>query len=96
MDKTKKIGWIVFALIIVINLAFFPFLPDRLAIQFNTGGVSRTAAKPLALGIFPLVMLIINLVYRNNENKKHLIIHTGVIIFIINLVTNIVNLVIVK
>jgi len=96
MDKTKKFGWIVFTLIIVINLAFFPFLPERLAIQFNAGGISRTAAKPLALGIFPLVMLIINLVYGNNENKKPLIIHIGVIIFVLNLVANIVNLVIAK
>lgn len=96
MDKIKKFGWIIFALIIVINLAFFPFLPERLAIQFNSGGVSRSAAKPLALGIFPLVMLIINLVYGNNENKKPLIIHIGVIIFVINLVANIVNLIIAK
>lgn len=96
MDRTKKFGWIVLALIIVINLAFFPFLPERLAIQFNTGGVSRSAAKPLALGIAPLIMLIVNLVYGNNENKKPLIIHTGVIIFVINLVVNIVNLLIAK
>ncbi len=96
MDKTKKIGWIIFALIVLINLAFFPFLPERLAIQFNAGGISRTAAKPIALGIFPLLMLIINLTYGNNQNKKPLIVNVGVIIFIINLAGNIVNLVISK
>lgn len=94
MGKIKKFGWIIFVLIIVVNSAFFPFLPDRLAIQFNTSGVSRTAAKPIALGIIPLIMLIINLIYGNDENKKSTIILVGIILFTVNLVVNIVNLLI--
>lgn len=94
MGKTKKFGWILFALIILINIAFFPFLPDRMAMQFNSSGISRTASKPIALVIFPLIMLIINLVYGDNENKKSSVIMGGVILFIVNLVSIIVNLVI--
>lgn len=94
MKNTRRLGWIVFALIIMINVGFYPFLPDRLAVQFNASGVSRTAAKPVALVTIPLIMLVINLVYGNNENKKHSIILAGVILFIVNLVINISNLLI--
>ncbi len=96
MSKTKKFGWMLFGLIIIINIAFFPFLPERLAIQFNTSGVSRTASKPIALAVIPLIMLIINLVYGNDENKNSKVILGGVILFAVNLVSNIVNLILVK
>lgn len=94
MKNIRRLGWIVFALITMINIGFYPFLPDRLAIQFNSSGISRTASKPVALVTIPLIMLIINLVYGNNENKKHSIILAGVILFIVNLVINISNLLI--
>ena len=92
MSKTKKIGWILFALTIIINIVFFPFLPDSLAIQFNASGVSRTVSKPLGLVIIPIIMLIINLAYRNDESKKSSIILAGAILFAANLGISIVNM----
>lgn len=94
MGKINKFGWIIFILIVIVNAAFFPFLPDRIAIQFNASGVSRTASKPIALGIIPLIMLIINLIYGNNEDKKSKLILAGVILFAANLVVIIINLLI--
>lgn len=90
----KKFGWILFILTTIINAAFFPFLPGRLAIQFNASGISRTASKPIALGMIPLIMLIINLVYGNNEDKKSSVILGGIILFAANLVVIIANLLI--
>lgn len=96
MGKTKRFGWILFTLATIINLGFYSFLPDRLAIQFNSSGISRTASKPVALGMIPLILLVLNLVYGNNEDKKSSLILGGIILFVANLVVNIVNLLIAK
>lgn len=92
MEKTKKFGWILFALVTITNIGFYPFLPARLAIQFNTSGISNTAPKPIALAILPVIMLIINLLYGINEQKKSTIIPIGIVLFAANLIVNIVNL----
>jgi uncharacterized membrane protein len=96
MSKTKKFGWILFGLTTIINIVFFPFLPDSLAIQFNANGISRTVSKPLGLVIMPIIILIINLAYGNDESKKSSIILGGVILFAANLGISIVNLIIAK
>lgn len=96
MSKMKKIGWILTGAMVVINAAFYPFLPDRMAMQFNSSGVSRTASKPIALLLAPLIMLLINLIYGNDESKGSKVILTGVILFVINLAGDIINLVLIK
>lgn len=96
MGKVQKIGWILFGGMVIINAAFFPFLPDRMAMQFNSSGVSRTASKPIALLLAPVIMLIVNLIYGKDENKGSKVILTGVILFAINLVGDVANLLLFK
>lgn len=94
MKKLQKIGWILLGLSIITNIAFYPFLPSRIAIQFNSGGISNTASKPLALLLIPALILLFNILYGRDELKALRSVLLGGFLFVLNIIVNVVNLII--
>jgi uncharacterized membrane protein len=93
----KKFGWICLGLTLLTNIIFYPFLPQKLGIHFDvSGSADRVVAKPLALLLMPAMLFLVNILYGNDNTKSSRVVLVGVIIFVGNIVINVVNLVMFK
>lgn len=97
MNKIKRINWIIIGLLLITNIIFYPFLPAKIAMQFNfSGGVNRYAAKELGLLLLPAILAVVNFVQQGDESKTGKMLIVNILAFIVNIGINIANLTLLK
>lgn len=93
MKILKKTGWICTVIVLFVNAVSFPFLPDKIAIQWNFSGKVSNLIPKLAFAIgAPIIVFLLNLVYKDNEKKKGQLIIVNVILIALCIMTIILNL----
>ncbi|MFQ8600655.1 MAG: DUF1648 domain-containing protein [Oscillospiraceae bacterium] len=61
MKRILVLSWILTVLMLIVGAAFFPWLPDEIAIQWNNGAVSNTAGRWIVFALPALTAAIIGL-----------------------------------
>lgn len=69
MKNSKKIAWIIVAVMGVIALVGVWFMPDVIAIQWNTSGVSNTAPKWMVF-VFPALGVLCTALHQSQNSSE--------------------------
>lgn len=93
MKTLKKSGWIFTIIVLLVNAVSFPFLPDKIAIQWNFSGKVSNLVPKLAFAIgAPIIIFLLNLIYKDNEKKKVQLVIVNIILIVLCIVTILLNL----
>jgi uncharacterized membrane protein len=87
----KKISWGLIILMVIINIGFYPFIPAKMAIHFNSSGADRFVIKEIGLLILPVIAAILSLVNSSDETKAPRTLLINILLFVVNIFGNIMN-----
>ncbi len=93
MKILKKSGWISFVIALVISAVSYPFLPDKIAIQWSFYGKVSNMVPKIAYAVgAPIIIFLINLIYKDNESKKVQVLIVSIVIIALSIMTVMLNL----
>lgn len=93
-NKVNLKGFIPALITLIINMVAYFFLPARVAIQFNSSGVSNSAGKGLYLILILLVITLFSYLGSKTYSPSKINRYTGISIFLllVNIVTILINI----
>lgn len=76
---------------LIINIAAYPFLPDRVGIQIGFGGFTNYAPRWAFVLLSPVILLVIAASMKRDTDRRVFI--AAVLVFVVNLAMIYLNLV---